>query len=206
MTEPPSLPTIPGLTWPVQRRQQRRTIIAKHSSGGDVRTALWQYPLWEFEIAFDGLSASATQHPGLGANSFQTLLGFYLTQGGPLSPFTFTDPAFNGAIGAPIGTGDGTTKQFRFSRIYGGAVEPVSWVTGTPTVYLDGVAQSGAAWTLAAPNVCGFVTAPTAGAVVTADCSYAFLCRFLDDNPDFEQMMSNIWELKSLKFRQVRTI
>jgi hypothetical protein len=31
------------------------------------------------------------------------------------------------------------------------------------------------------------------------------LCRFLDDQADFEQMMWNLWEAKSIKFRQVRT-
>jgi len=40
--------------------------------------------------------------------------------------------------------------------------------------------------------------------VISADFSYGFLCRFLEDTLDFEEFMDNLWSLKSLKFRQVR--
>lgn len=203
MTSYATFPTLPGVTWPVHRRPTTRTIVAKHPSGGDVRTGLWQYPLYEFELAFDGLSSSAN-FSGLQAYSLQTLLGFYLTQGGPLTPFLFTDPDFNAAYQSGIGTGDGTTTQFPFTRTYGGMVEPVSWVTGA-NVYVNGVAQSGSAYSILSPNICAFATAPAAGAVLSADCNYSFLCRFLDDDPEFEQVMIGLWQAKSLKFRQVRT-
>ncbi len=41
--------------------------------------------------------------------------------------------------------------------------------------------------------------------MITATFSYAFQCRFDDDEADFEQFMQNLWTLQSLKFRSVRT-
>jgi len=202
---PDIFPTLPGQGWPVHRRPTYRTIVVKHPSGGDVRTPLWTYPLWEFEVVFEVLSADGTtQFPGLRARSLQILMGFYLYKGGAQGTFLFIDPDFNADTAVPLGTGDGTTRQFLFLRRMGSSIEPVSWVLGVPTVYLNGVAQSGALWSLNLPNGLTFNTPPGAGVAITADVSYGFVCRFLDDTADFEQMMWNLWEVKSIKFRQVR--
>ena len=42
--------------------------------------------------------------------------------------------------------------------------------------------------------------------VISADFSYAFNCRFLDDQMDFEEFMSNLWKLESMKFRSVEEL
>ena len=89
-------------------------------------------------------------------------------------------------------------------RRVGSSIEPISWVVGIPTVYLDGVAQADATWSIVQPNVLSFNSAPGVGAAITADVSYGFLCRFVDDTADFEQVMWNLWEAKTIKFRQVR--
>ena len=90
-------------------------------------------------------------------------------------------------------------------RSLGGATEPVGWVTGIGNVTLGGAAQAPSAYALAQPNTLTFATAPAAGAAVAADFTYAFVCRFLDDQEDFENVMSGLWQLNSLKFRSVRT-
>ena len=169
-----------------------------------MRTPLWEFPLWEFEVAFEALGASAADFPNLLANSLQTLMGFFVHKGGAQDTFLFIDPDFKSDTAAPVGTGDGASKQFTFLRRVGSSIEPISWVVGVPKVYLNGVAQSDATWALAQPNVLSFGAAPGAGVAITADVSYGFLCRFLDDTADFEQMMWNLWEAKSIKFRQVR--
>ncbi len=200
----PTFPTL-LLGWPVHRRPTWRTIIAKHTSGAEQRTALYSAPLWEFEITIDGLSASASEFPGVGASSLQALMGFFLAAQGQSGRFLFTDPDFNEITGSALGTGDGTTTAFTFMRSIGGFVEPASFVLRTPTVYLNGVAQPLSSWALVQPNGLVFNTAPSAGAAITADFSYQFLCRFLDDTADFEQQLVNLWELTTLKFRQVRS-
>jgi hypothetical protein len=203
---PVGFPVLPGLGWSVHRRPNWRTIIFPHMSGAEVRTPLWPYPLWEFELTIDGLTASATQFNSLGANSLQTMLGFYLQQSGQLGAFLFRDPEFNYQPGSQIGTADGNTTDFPFMRSVGGAYwEPVSWVTGTPIVYLNGVAQA-TGYSLMRPNLLHFWTPPAAGAAITADVSYYFLCRFIDDSEDFQQQMINLWDLKAIKFRQLRQV
>ena len=49
-----------------------------------------------------------------------------------------------------------------------------------------------------------FATAPTSGAALTWTGMFGFLCRFEDDSVDFDQFMSNLWQVESLKFRSVR--
>jgi hypothetical protein len=71
------------------------------------------------------------------------------------------------------------------------------------TVRVAGVGQAG--FGLAAPNTLTLATAPASGAAITADFTYGFLCRFLDDQEDFENVMSGLWKVGSLKFRSVRS-
>ncbi|HET6377939.1 MAG TPA: glycoside hydrolase TIM-barrel-like domain-containing protein [Methylocella sp.] len=39
---------------------------------------------------------------------------------------------------------------------------------------------------------------------ITVDFDYAFLCRFLEDQVDFDQFMNGLWKVESLKFRSVK--
>jgi hypothetical protein len=82
----------------------------------------------------------------------------------------------------------------------------------------NGIYFSGASWQVnysAASSLPAFSTTtgaslPTAsialplGVAVSADCAYAFNCRFLDDQEDFEEFMSGLWQVQSLKFRSVK--
>ncbi len=60
-------------------------------------------------------------------------------------------------------------------------------------------------WTITQPNTLTFATAPAAAASVAADFSYAFNCRFLDDQEDFEEIMNGLWQVQSVKFRSVKS-
>lgn len=205
MTTPPSFPTLAGLGWSSHKKPTFSTIVAPHVSGREVRNALYQNPIWQFELTFDGLTSSASgAFANLGANSLQSLMGLFLQCQGQLGTFLYTDPTDGAATGQALATGDGTTTTFTFARTLGGFLEPVGWVTGVSAVYLNGVAH-GSGWSLSTPNGLVFAVAPGAGVVVSADFSYAFQCRFDDDEEDFEQFMANLWTLKSLKFRSVRT-
>ena len=185
----------------MHRRPTFDTIVASHPSGAEVRLALWDNCLWEFELTYDVLASNAA-YPGAGNRTLQTLMGFYLARGGQYGSFLFSDPDFNTAVGQGIGAGDGTTVVFPFYRVFGGQVEPVSWVTAVSAIYLDGVAQA-SGWTVGG-NTIAFAAAPASGVMISADFTYGFVCRFLEDSIDFEEFMDNLWRLKSLKFRQVR--
>jgi hypothetical protein len=47
-------------------------------------------------------------------------------------------------------------------------------------------------------------TPPSISTSIAADFTYAFNCRFLDDQEDFEQFINGLWQVQSLKFRSVK--
>ncbi len=205
MTTPPSLPTLAGLGWSRHKKPGFATRVASHVSGREVRVALMEYPLYEFEAVYNGLTSSASLFAGLGASSLQTLMGFFLQLQGQFGTFLYTDPDDNTVTGQAFATGDGSTTSFTMMRTLGGFLEPVGWVTNIADVYLNGTVQSGGAYSLTPPNTLVFTTAPGSGAVVSAGFSYAFNCRFLDDRMDFEEFMANLWKLDSMKFRSIKS-
>ena len=203
MTTPPTFPALTGQGWSVHKKPLYSTIVAPHASGREVRDALYQNPIWRFELRFDGLASDAISFPGLGASSFQTLMGFFLQCQGQWGTFLYVDPSDHAVSGQTIATGDGSTTTFTFSRALGGFSEPVGWVTSVTQVTISGAPQSGG-WSLSAPNSLSFSTAPASGAPIGATFAFAFQCRFEDDSLDFEELMQNLWSLESLKFRSVR--
>jgi len=203
MTTLPSFPSLPGLAFPVAKAPLWSTRVASHVSGREVRNQLHAQALYEFTLSFDGLDSSASNR-GLGQQSLQALMGFFLECQGQAGTFLYTDPTDGVLTGQTIGIGDGTTTQFTFCRTLGAFTEYVPWVAQIHAVYLNGTVQSAATWGGTYPNMLTFSSAPPTGAVVTADFTFAFLCRFLSDSQDFEQFMSNYWEAASIKFRSVK--
>ena len=205
-TTPPSFPVLRGQGWSVHKRPTFSTRVASHVSAREVRTALFSHALYEFEVSYDGLASNGLggSLASLGATSLQTLLGFFMQCQGQFGTFLYTDPSDNTALGQGLGLGDGATTTFTFARAIGGYAETVGWVTSVATVYVGGTAQLPSAWSLNQPNILSFATPPLTGAAVTADFAYAFVCRFLDDSQDFENVMTGLWQLQSLKFRNVK--
>ena len=202
MTDPPSFPVLQGQGWSVHKKPSFSTRVASHVSGREVRAPFYANGLYEFELTFDGLASNAI-YPGLGTNSLQSLMGLYINVRGQFGTFLYTDPTDNAVTAQPIATGDGTTTVFTFVRTLGMAIETVSWVTTVSNVYLNGVNQP-SGWTLTTPNTLTFTAAPGNFVAITASFSYAFNCRFLDDQEDFENIMSGLWQVQSLKFRSVK--
>jgi len=204
MTTPPTLPALPGLAWSRHKKPSFSTRVASHVSGREVRVALMGYPLYEFEAVYNGLTSSASAFTGLGALSLQSLMGFFLQLQGQFETFLYVDPDDATTTAQTFATGDGSTKSFIMMRALGGFLEPVGWVTGISNVYVNGAVQPGTSYSLTAPNTLTFASAPASGTAVSADFAYAFNCRFIDDQMDFEEFMSNIWKLDSMKFRSVK--
>lgn len=199
-------PRLAGQGWSVHKRPSFSTRVASHVSGREVRTSLYSGTLYEYEVAFDALVSNGQVTGPLaavGGTSLQTLLGFYLACQGQFGTFIYVDPTDNFVEAQAVGTGDGVTTVFTLSRTIGSFTEPVSYATQVDTVYLNDIAQTDVS--LVTPNSISFATAPSSGAAITADFSYGFLCRFLDDQQDFENVMSGLWTLSSLKFRSVRS-
>jgi uncharacterized protein (TIGR02217 family) len=197
----PTFPILPGQGWSVVKTPTFSTRVASHSSGREARVGLYAHALFAFDLTFDALDSSGA-NAGLQAQSLQTLMGFWLSCGGQLGAFLYADPTDNAATNQVIAIGDGSSTTFTFGRAIGGYFEPVSYVTSVSNVTISGVATTAYTWT--APNTIVFATAPASGAAIAASFAYAFQCRFLDDQAEFENFMSGLWRAKSLKFRQVR--
>jgi uncharacterized protein (TIGR02217 family) len=204
MATPPSFPTLAGLGWSVHKKPVFSTLVASHVSGREVRDALYQNPIWQFELTYDALSSSPVSYPGAGVNSLQTLMGFFLQMQGQFGTFLYADPTDNTATNATFATGDGATTIFTFSRFMGAFLEPVGWVTSVSNVSLNGVSQP-SGWALSTPNSLVFAAAPGSGVSIAATFAYAFACRFDSDDQDFEEFLSNLWQVESIKFRSLRT-
>ncbi len=208
MSAPPLLPVLPGLAWSRHKKPGFSTRVAQHVSGREVRVALMANPLYEFELAYDGLTSSASPiaaQSGLGASSLQSLMGFFMQLQGQFGTFLYPDPDDSSVVGQFIAEGDGSTASFVMGRTLGAWNEPVGWVLSIANVYLNGTAQLASTYSLTAPNILTFTTAPGAGVAITADFTYAFQCRFVEDDLDFEEFMASLWKPGSVKFRSVKT-
>ena len=205
----PVFPTLRGLGWPFTRTTiGGSTLVFTAASGAVTTVQLWSKPIYEWELAYDGLASNAS-FPGLAAHSKQLIEAFSLSLGGRGNPFLFVDAQDCYQAGSALGVGDGTKTVFPGLRNVASFVEPVDAILNVAAVYLSGVAQPGSAWTLSAPNgtdvnAITFTTAPAVGAVVTADIWYAFKCRFSSDSLEFKQIMSGLWQLEGVKFRRER--
>ena len=190
VTVPPSFPSLVGQGWSVHKRPIFATRVAGHVAGREVRDALYAYTLYEYELVFNALSASSTQFATLGAGSLQVLMGFSCRcrASSALSSTRSERCCGDRPVVRQRRRCDAT---FTFVRSLGGFAEPVGWVTGTPTIYLVASPRR-AGYTITTPKTLTFASAPASGVGVTADFTYAFQCRFLDDALDFENFMQHL--------------
>ena len=197
----PVFPALPGIIWPVKKTPVFNTLIQSHRAGGEARAPLNARALWRFELSHEALDGNG-HWVNLSARSLQALMGLWLSVNGPHATFVYVDPDDNTATNQQIGVGDGATTTFVFGRPFGAYYEPVSYVTGVTQVNVAGVPTS--AYIASAPNVLTFTSAPSAGAAVTATFTYAFQCRFSDDQAQFVNFMSGLWSQDKLTFESVR--
>jgi uncharacterized protein (TIGR02217 family) len=130
---------------------------------------------------------------------------------GAFGTFLFRDPSDDQVTGQQIGVGNASATVFQLQRAMGatlpggGFLEPVLAPNIVGAVYLDGITQSPTSYSVD-PNtgLVTFATAPGSGLVITADYSYYFRCRFVDDSYAFENFMFRLWQLKKLTFISVR--
>jgi hypothetical protein len=199
---PGTYPTFPTLTtrgWSVNITPRLATDVFAHVSGREVRNSAKSYPLWDVTLTYQLLRASAAYA------EFQALAGFYEASGGQAALFWFAPPGLSPVSGQALGTGTGAQTVFPLIVSWaGGYNEPVLSASVT-AVYLNGVPQS-TGWTVStgyAPTLT-FTTPPAAGVTITADFAPLWLCRFADDTADFENFMTQLWRLNTLKLQTVR--
>ncbi len=138
-------------------------------------------------------------------------MGFYLMCQGAYGSFLFSDPSDHSATGEVLGTGDSNMVAFQLKRTMGaqlpggGYAEPVTAPQAIDAVYLNGLVQNGAGYSVnSETGVLTFAAPPGSGSAITADFTYFFRCRFIEDRYDFDNFMYRLWQLKKLSFISVR--
>ena len=134
-----TFPLLAGQDISFTKKPTFSTIVAPHVSGREVRDALYQNPIWEFEVSFNALDSSPGNiyGGGVGSQSLQVLMGLFLQCQGQFGTFVFYDPSDYAVAAQGFGTGDGATTTFQLLRSLGGFAEAVSqpWVPSTFSVF-----------------------------------------------------------------------
>ena len=200
-------PTLPGLAWSVTKTPTFQTRIQRAASGRELRALDYPYPLWQFALVFDFLR----DNPTAGYDELRTLMGFFMLCQGAFGTFLFQDPSDFQVSGQQIGTGNASTSIFQLQRAMGttlpngGFFEPITAPNVVGAIYLNGITQNPASYSVDSnTGLVTFNTAPGSGLIISADFTYYFRCRFIEDRYDFENFMYRLWQLKKLTFISVR--
>jgi uncharacterized protein (TIGR02217 family) len=201
-------PELPGLAWGVTKTPTFQTRVQRAASGRELRALDYPYPLWQFALVYDFLR----DDPAAGYDELRTLMGFFMLCQGAFGTFLFHDPSDFQVTGQQIGIGDASTTVFQLQRAIGAALpgggfyEPIVAPNAVRAIYLDGITQNPANYTVDPESgLVTFDTAPARGLIITADFTYYFRCRFIDDRYEFENFMYRLWQLKKLTFISVRS-
>lgn len=124
MSIPPTFPALPGKGFSITKAPLLSTRVAAHVSGREVRQSLFSQTLYDFTLTFDGLDSGRIDR-GLGLQSLQNLMGFFLECQGQFATFLYIDPSDSIASGQYLGTADGSTTTFIFQRTLGAWTEAV---------------------------------------------------------------------------------
>jgi uncharacterized protein (TIGR02217 family) len=201
-------PALPGLAWSVTKTPTFQTRVQRAVSGRELRALDYPYPLWQFALVYDFLR----DNPSAGYDELRTLLGFFMLCQGAFGTFLFQDPSDFQVTGQQIGIGDASTAVFQLQRAMGatlsggGFLEPIVAPNVVSAIYFDGITQAPAAYSVdSTTGLVTFGTPPGSDLIITADFTYYFRCRFVEDKYDFENFMFRLWQLKKLTFISVRS-
>lgn len=209
-------PSLPGQGWNVKWTPTFFNQSFKAANGANIDIALAAYPLHQFELTYDVLRDGTVDNDWGTSSSipfeWRRLMGFYMLVGGQAGRFLYFNEDDNAVTGQSLlpALGDGTTTVFTvvrsFGDISGGAflTEPVGQVrsinvfdNGSPVSPTLSTAIPGA-------NTVTFGTPPMAGHAITADITYYYYCKFLEDAVTFEKFMAGRWLASSVKFMSCR--
>ena len=194
-----TFPTLTTLAWSTHLRPKFSTLIAEHVSGRETRAQHTANPYFDLELTYEVL------RPAGADEELQAIAGFFEQASGADEPFWVGPPGLSTITGQAIGTGDGATTVFPLVASIGGYSGPVFGTSGVSAAYLNGVSQP-SEWTVSSgylPAIT-FASAPGDGVAITADFGVLWLCRFAEDVQDFEEFMTMLWALRTLRLSTVR--
>ena len=218
------LPKLIGQSWSVSKTPTFQTRIQRAVSGRELRLLDYPYPLWQFSLSWealgDNLGGIDNSNP-IGAllnSDLRNIMGFFLACQGAFGTFLYEDPTDNQVTNQWLGlTGAATSPSAQLYRTFGANVtpgapppavslfEPITAPHVVSGVRFNGVSQVPASWTTdPATGLVSFTPPIPAHTTVTADFTYYFRCRFMQDSYPFENFMYRLWKLGKLDFISVR--
>lgn len=210
MTTLPLFPSAqPGLAWSVLKTTIDSTRALTARSGKEYRAANWSYGKYKWGLTYSVLRQNRVIQPGnVVLTELQVIMGFCRQMRGMFANFAYNDPTDNSITSQTLGTADGVQTVFPLVRAFGGWVEPVLVAHNISAVYVNGVATP-TGWTATQVGQLGidsitFTSPPVPGAVVSADFTYYWPVRFLQDEPEFENFAYQFWSLKKIEFQSVK--
>ena len=142
-------PKVRGLGWTITKNPTFSTEIQSSLAGREVRVQNFQNPIWEFTLAYEYLLNDPRSRDENEQTPLETLVGFFLARGGQFDDFLLNESDLTQRLedsvysGQPIGTGDGTTKNFQLVRNVGGFLEACqNPANQTATIYDNGTAKT----------------------------------------------------------------
>ncbi len=215
-------PKVRGLGWTVTKNPTFSTEIQSSIAGREVRVQNFQNPIWEFTLAYEYLLNDPRARDENEQTPLETLVGFFLARGGQFDDFLLNESDLTQRLedsaysGQPIGTGDGTTKNFQLVRNVGGFLEacqnPANQVA---TIYDNGTLQATNAYTIT-NGLVQFNNAPAVGHSITADFTFLHRVRFdagtsrgssgsgTREGIEFSNFYFNLYECKEVQLISVR--
>ncbi len=190
-------PSLPGITYPVVRTTVWDTVKKDALSGKRVRLQNRAYPTYVWEVPFNGFLRSAAAFL-----EWQALQDFLNNMYGGFGFFLYSDPNDGVATLQNIGTGDGATSTFQLVRSLPGGtfLEPVFFPNVVAQVTVGGVAVSPANYAVNPFGSITFASIPNGGAAIAWTGTFRWGCQIDGDETPFENIMLNLWQLKSIKF------
>lgn len=214
-------PKIRGLAWNIVKTPTFSTEIQESLAGREVRLQNFQNPIWEFTLTYEYLLNDPRSRDENEQTPLETLVGFFLARGGQFDDFLLNESDLTQRLedsvysGQPIGTGDGTTKNFQLVRNFGGFMETCqNPANQSATVYVSGrtppLQVQGADYTVSLGLVT-FTNAPANGAAITADFTFLHRVRFHTGSSrsgkegiEFSNFYFNLYECKEVQLISVR--
>ena len=211
-------PNLPE-SFPIKVSIVMDTIIGTSKSLREVRVAQQQLPLWDIEIPFQELRDETQNqipyqpfvYPTV-YQEFEELVQIWLSMYGKTGVFGFNCPWDNSRLNQQIAVGDGITYSFTIVRSWGtgptATLLPIGLIGEVLSVQVNSITAPSTHYTVDRNKLIfvddlGNTYPPGDGDAITMTFTFYYLCRFTEDEQDFEEFSKNRWTVPSLKFRAV---
>jgi hypothetical protein len=214
----PIFPNLP-ISFPIKLSIVMDTIVGTTKSLREVRVAQQQLPLWDIEIPFQELrdqTQNEVPYPPFTYpkvfQEYEELVQLWLMIYGRTNVFGFNCPWDNSRLNQQIAIGDGTTSTFTIVRTWGSepiATDlPIGLIGEVLSVQVNEIVIPSAFYTTNRNKISfidgsGIAHPPGEGDPINMTFTFYYLCRFTEDEQDFEEFSKNRWTVPSLKFRSV---